>query len=173
MTLWLLLAATLLVQEGIATTAIFFKAYQEHYSVIIITVLWLVLTVGQIYLAYYLGVWMKRRWANTKWEKRMESFSKQLEDSIGKYGERLALVLGSFIVSPAVTAFVAPWLDISFGNVLIFALIGDLGWYLSEWFTVVGTLHYLLKFKQGTFIVIAVGLVISIGMRLLRKKNTH
>src|SRR5665213_634522 len=138
MSLWWLLTVALLVQEGISTTVLLLKAYQEHYPLILIHLIWFVVTVVQIYAGYYLGKWIQTRFKNTKFELWMKKSTHRLDKHIGTSGEAIALMLVAGLVSPAIAALGASWLDISFVSVLIFALIGDLFWYVSEWATVFG-----------------------------------
>ena len=171
MTLWLLLTVALVVQEGLSTTVLLLQAYQRHYPLYLIHILWLLLTILQIYAGYYLGKWIQKRFAGSKFESWMKKSTAKLEKMIGERGEAIALILISGIVSPAFAALGASWLEISFTKVLIFALIGDLLWYLSEWVTVIGAAHLFSDVKADSAIVIGTVLILLFMFKFHRKKQ--
>jgi membrane protein YqaA with SNARE-associated domain len=169
MSLWLLLTLALLVQEGVTTTVLLLEAYQQHYPLILIHLIWLVVTVFQIYAGYYVGKWIQKRFAGTKFESWLKKSAHSLEKHIGASGESIALVLVSGIISPVVAALGASWLEISFTRVLIFAGIGDLLWYLSEWITILG-LTKLISGAKVEIGVVAIGLiVVALLLQFVRK----
>jgi membrane protein YqaA with SNARE-associated domain len=163
MSLWLLIISALTIQEGLSTDVILLEAVHAHYSLWLIHAIWLVVTVAQIYAGYYLGRWVRTRFANTKAERWFERSAQKLEESIGKRGEEMALVLASAIVSPAATAFLGAWLEISFTRILIFTLLGDFIWYVLTWVTVFGATQIISGLKYGLVIVciIAVGWLLA------------
>ena len=159
MSLWILITIALTVQEGLSVLAVLLRAYQLHYSLWLIHGIWLFVTVAQIILAYYLGKWIQKKLTDSKFERWIKKSVHKLERSIDKNGERLALVLLSSIVSPALAAFVASWLEISFGNIFIFTLLGDLFWYASTWATVLGAQHFLSDAKYGLLALIFIAII--------------
>jgi hypothetical protein len=154
MTLWWLLIGALTIQEGVSTTVLLLEAHQKHYSIFLITLIWLVVTVLQIYAGFYLGKWIQKRFSGTKFEAWLKKSQQSFEKYIGKTGESFGLILVSGLVSPAVAALGASWLDISFMQVFIFALLGDFLWYLSEWITVLGLTQLVAGAHVETIIVI-------------------
>lgn len=159
MSLWLLIIGALTLQEGLSTTVVLLEAVHNHYPLILIHLIWLVVTVAQIYLGYYIGKWIQTRYKYSKFERWLEKYARKLDDSVGKRGELLALLLASAIVSPAATALLASWLDISITRIVTFALLGDFLWYLSEWATVVGANALLTGVKYGAILVLASALI--------------
>jgi membrane protein YqaA with SNARE-associated domain len=159
MSLWLLITAALTVQEGLSVLAVLLRAYQLHYSIWIISLIWLVVTTIQITIGYYLGRWVRKSFKSSRFEKWVEKYAHKLEKSIDKNGEKIGLILLSSIISPAVAGFVAPWLDISFGTVFLYALLGDLFWYASTWATVLGAEQILSGIKYGLLLLIAIAIV--------------
>ncbi len=174
MQLWLLLALALTVQEGVTTIALLYKAFQLHYSLLLITILWLVVTLLQIWLGYLFGTYVKKKAAGSKFDLWVERQAKRLEASIHKSGEKFALAVFSNTISPALGAFFAAWLDLSFGNVLLYSFIGDLLWYLSTLATVFGFSKlyagYLGNTNLGLLILVAI-LVLYFGARAFLKKK--
>ena len=171
MYLWLLITFALIVQEGLSTLAILLRAYQLHYSLWIISAIWLVVTSLQIWFGYYLGRWIKKRFADSKFEMWVDKYARKLEATIDKNGEKIGLLLVSSIISPAVAGFVGPWLDISFGNIFLFSLLGDLFWYVSTWATVLGAQELLTKARYGLLILIGIAIVYVLISHFLKKKS--
>jgi uncharacterized membrane protein YdjX (TVP38/TMEM64 family) len=171
MAFWLLIIGTVFLQEGISTTVVLLEAYQRGYSLPIIHLVWFVGTIIQIYLAYIFGKWIQKRFPESKFEHRMKHYSVSLDESIGKRGLALALILMSSIVSPAFTSFIGSWLNISFRDILIYAFIGDLIWYTSEWITVIGASHLATLFQDGTAIVIIAIIAIALIVKVTKKKS--
>ena len=159
MNLWLLIILTLTLQEGLSVLAVLVKAYQLHYSLWIIHLIWLVVTMAQIGIGYVLGKWLQKRYAGMKFERWVNKHAKKLEESIHSSGENVALMLLSSIISPFIAAFLAAWLDVTFVNVFIFALLGDFFWYASTWAYVLGATALLAKAKYGLVIVLAIACV--------------
>src|SRR5277367_4177364 len=59
--LWLLLGSVLLLQEPLSTTFVVLEMVRAHYSIILVHLMWIILTVLQIYLGHVLGKWVQRR----------------------------------------------------------------------------------------------------------------
>ncbi len=116
----------------------------------------------------FLGKWIQKRFANTKAEQWFKKYAQKLDASIGKRGAELALILGGALVSPAATAFLASWLDLSLTNIMIFVVFGDFLWYLSEWVTVYGATWILADAKYGVIIVVALVIVWLVASRVRR-----
>jgi membrane protein YqaA with SNARE-associated domain len=171
MSLWLLITAALTVQEGLSVLAVLLKAYQLHYSLWIIHLIWLSVTILQIVLAYFLGKWIQKRFAYSKLEVWIKKSVHKLEKSIDTNGEKIALVLLSSVLSPAIAAFAASWLEIPFGNVFIFTLLGDLFWYASTWATVLGAQQILLNAKYGLLILIGIGIIFVLISHFRKNKS--
>jgi len=170
MSLWLLLTGALLIQEGLSVTLLLLRAYQEHYFLWAIHFIWLAVTVIQIYIGFYLGKWIQKRFANSKFERWMKKSTHRLDKYIGTSGEAIALMLVAGVVSPAIAALGAAWLDISFTSVLTFALIGDLFWYVSEWATVFGVSHLFGNSVVEIVVVVVGGIAFAVAVRFAKKK---
>jgi membrane protein YqaA with SNARE-associated domain len=172
MYLWLLIALALTFQEGLSVLAVLLRAYQLHYSLWIIHAIWLAVTVAQITLAYHFGKWVQKRFARSRFEQWAEKSAQKLEKSIDKNGEKLALILLSSIISPAIAAFLASWLEIPFSNIFIFTLLGDCFWYASTWATVLGAFHILSIEKYGLLIVIGIAIIFVVISHFRKNKTT-
>lgn len=170
MSFWLIIAGTLFAQEGLLTLAVLLKAEQLHYSLLAIHAIWLIVTLFQIWLGYVIGKWIQKKFANSKFEIRLKKYAESLDHSIGKRGEAVALILMSGIVSPGLTALLGSWLNISFRNIVIFALIGDLIWYVSEWVTVIGATNIASLFRTSTLLILIGVIAIGLIVKIVRKK---
>jgi membrane protein YqaA with SNARE-associated domain len=172
MKLWQLLALALTVQEGVTTLALLYKAFQLHYSLWIISLVWFVVTVLQIWLGYLLGVYVKKKSSGSKFDHWVERQSKRLEASIHTSGEKLALAIFSNTISPALGAFFAAWLDLSFWNVMFYSFLGDLVWYLSTLATVFGLTKFFgtSNIKEAAIIIIII-FVVLVLITLFAKKR--
>lgn len=170
MSFWLVITGVLFIQEGIATLAVLLTAYQLHYPLLAIHAIWLAATVIQICLGYALGKWIQKKFADSKVEKRVKKYAESLDRSIGKRGEAVALILLSGIVSPGITAFLGSWLNVSFRNILIFAVLGDLIWYVSEWVTVIGATDIASLVRIGPLFILIAVVAIGLIVKVVRKK---
>ena len=172
MYLWLLITIALTVQEGLSVLAVLLRAYQLHYSLWIIHAIWLAVTIGQIFLTYFFGKWVQKSFARSRFELWIEKSARLLEKNIDSRGESVALMLLSSIISPAITAFLASWLEIPFTNVFIFALLGDFLWYVSTWATVLGAVEILLKVKEGLLVLITLAIIVVLITHFRKSRKT-
>jgi membrane protein YqaA with SNARE-associated domain len=171
MSLWLLITLALTLQEGLSVLAVLLRAYQLQYSLWVIHAIWLAVTIIQITVAYHLGKWIQKRFKESKFERWAEKSAHKLETSIDKNGEKLALVLLSSIISPAIAAFLASWLEIPFSSIFVFTLLGDAFWYASTWATVLGAFQIISVAKYGLLIVIGLA-IIFVLISHFRKNKT-
>jgi hypothetical protein len=172
MYLWLLIIFTLTLQEGLSVIAVLLRAYQLHYPLWIIHVIWLIATSIEITFAYYFGKWTQKSLTHPKFTHWAEKSVSLFKKSVDKNGERIALVLLSTIISPALAAFFASWLDISFGNIFVFALVGDLLWYISTWATVLGAFQIISIEKYGLLILIGIAFILVLISHFRKNKST-
>ena len=170
MSFWLIIIGTLFVQEGLSVIVVLLKAYQEHYPLLLIHAIWLIDTLVQIWLGYVIGKWIQKKFADSRFELWMKKRAALLDDSIGKRGEAVALVLLSGIVSPGLTALLGSWLNISFRNIALFALLGDFIWYASEWVTVIGTSNLASLFRTSTLLILVAITAVGLIVKVVRKK---
>ena len=171
MSFWYLIALALTFQQGLTVIAVLVRAHQLNYSFWIISLIWLVVSSIQIVIGYYLGKWIKKRFAESKFEKWLQKYVQKLEDLINKRGERVALIFFAYLVLPIIPAFVAAWLDISFLSTFIFTLIGDFLWYMATWAYALGAFELLSRVKEGLIIVIVIAFLLVIITQFKNKKH--
>ncbi len=170
MSFWLIIAGALFVQEGLSVIVVLAEAYKMGYSLLAIHAIWLADTLVQIYLGYIFGKWIQKRFANSKFEVRLKKYAESLDTSIGKRGEAVALLLMSGVISPGITALLGSWLNVSFRNIMIFAVLGDLIWYVSEWVTIIGAEHIASLLRTGTLLILIALIAITLIVKVVRKK---
>ena len=171
MSLWLLIALVLTFQQGLTVIAVLVRAQQLHYSFWLISLVWLVVTSLQITIGYYLGKWVKVRFAGSKFENWLQKYVRKLEALIDQRGEKVALIFMAYLVLPFVPAFVAPWLGISFMSAFFFTLLGDLLWYAATWGYTLGAFQIISRVKEGLLIVIVLAFVIFLVSQFTKSKK--
>jgi membrane protein YqaA with SNARE-associated domain len=171
MSFWLLITLALILQEGLTTIAVLFKAEQLHYSLLAINAIWLSVTILQIVIAYRLGKWTQKKFAKSKFEQWVRKSAKRLEDSIDSRGEKIALFLFALVISPFVGAFLASWLDLSFSSIFLFTFLGDALWYGSEWATVLGLQELFARAKEIGLLLIILVVFVLLAVRMFKPKK--
>src|SRR5258706_15183718 len=111
MKLYLLLFLAFLAQEPVSSNAILLEAYQYRYNILIIHSLFIIATILDAIIFYYLGLLTHKKFPKSKVvlyaNRKSESFLK----FAGKSGQRFTLFLYGPIIFP-ISAFIAPWIEI-------------------------------------------------------------
>jgi membrane protein YqaA with SNARE-associated domain len=171
MTLWFLLALVFTLQEPISTSVILLQAYQSHYNLWLIHLLFTVITIAEIVGGYYLGRWIEGKFSTSRFvialKKRVDGFSA----FIGKYGKIVGLIVFIPLAFP-LTAIIIPWFDVSLTEAIIYVFIGEVVfWYAYEWLLVLGV-HSFVTDSQGALVVILlVSAAISVGINIMVRKS--
>jgi len=165
MKLWLLLTLTLFAQEPISTGAVLLDAYQLHYNLLVIHLIFAAATLIDIAAGYYLGKFVRQRFGQQKmiaWaESKLEKFSALL----GKNGKIVTLIVYSPMVFP-ISGFFIPWLDIPFVDALIYTFIGEIiFWYVPEWLLVLGIRTFVSDPFTALYIIIVFSTLISLAIK--------
>ncbi len=171
MNTYLLLFLAFLLQEPISTNVLLLHAYQSHHLVWVIHLLFVIATLCDIAVFYYLGVLTHQKYKDHKFvlaiKKRTESFLSYL----GKNNTRFALFLYGPIIFP-LSAFIAPWVEISFWDSFIFLFLGDLlFWYGALWFLVLGVKTLFPDPHLALVAIFVVSVLTSIGIKYLRRSK--
>jgi hypothetical protein len=170
MHLWLLLASVLLLQEPLSATLVVLEAVRVHYPVILLHLLWLSLTISQIYLGYMLGRWIQRRFPKASLDVWMIKWTREVDDLIGKKGEKVALIAFTIFTLPFFSGFVASWLPLSIWSILLFSVLGSALWYLQVWIGVYGADQLSSGLHTTIISVIIIGTLVSIPIAIWRKR---
>lgn len=170
MSLYVLLFLLFLVQEPISTDAVLLEAYQYHYNIWVIHALYVVATLLDITVGYWIGAWMHRRFSQKEWAQKLVRKARIFTGAAGKYGEYVFFFLGGPILFPLSTV-VAPWLDFSFAKTLFFLFLGDLVfWYGSEWLVVLGVKSVIPDPLGALFGVVFISLLIALALRYFQRE---
>ncbi len=171
MNLWLLLTLTFFIQEPISSSVILLQAYQSHYNVILITLLFSTITIAEIIIGYYLGLWIEKKFGR---HKMMASIKKRLDDFsafIGTYGKVVGLIVFVPLVFP-VSAIFVPWFEVSLTEAVAYVFIGELiFWYAYEWLIVLGVHSFVADSRWALVVILAVSIALSVGVRAMMKKS--
>jgi membrane protein YqaA with SNARE-associated domain len=170
MHLWLLLASVLLFQEPLSATFVVLEVVRARYPIILIHLLWLGLTIVEIYLGYLLGVWVQRHFATSKMEAWITEWTDKVDELIGKKGEKVALIFFTILTLPLFSGFIASWLPISVWSILFFSVLGSSLWYLQVWLGVYGADQFSSGLETTVISVIVIGTLVSIPFALWRKR---
>ncbi len=170
MRLWLLLVLTFIVQEPISTSAVLLQAYQDHYNVWLIHLLFVAATVFDILVTYYLGVFIQKRFGNRRislWlKKKLEQFS----SFIGEKGRVVALIVYAPMLFP-VSGFFIPWLDIPLGQALPYLFIGEtIFWYLYVWLLVLGVRSVTSNAQSALYLILIVGAAVALSAKYFSRR---
>ncbi len=170
MRIYVLLFAAFIIQEPITANALLLSAYQSHANIWIIHGLFIVATALDAIVLYYLGTLARNRFAEAKIVQWTKKKAGSFLDFAGKNGTRIALFVYGPIIFP-ISAFITPWLGISFRNSFIFLFLGDLiFWYGSLWIVVLGVKSFIPDPKYALYGVIGIALVVTILLHYIRRR---
>jgi hypothetical protein len=169
--LWLLLTLAFIIQEPISSSVILLQAYQSHYNIVLITLLFSVITIIEIIIGYYLGRWIEKKFGG----KRPIAYLKKQVDAfsafIGTYGKVIGLIVFAPLIFP-ISAIFVPWFDVSLPEAIIYVFIGELiFWYAYEWLLVFGVHSFVTDSYWALFVILVVSVLLSIGIRMMVKKS--
>jgi membrane protein YqaA with SNARE-associated domain len=170
MRLYLLIFGLFIIQEPISSDAVLLEAYQNHYNVWIIHALFVVATLLDILVGYWIGKWLQGRSRNGRYMQRFIDWTRSASTFAGKYGEYLFLFIWGPYLFPLST-LVAPWLEIPLWKTLTFLFLGDLVfWYGSEWLIVLGVKSAIPDPLGALYGVVVLSLVVALLLRYMRKR---
>jgi len=168
MKLYLLLFAVFLVQEPISSNAVLLEAYQYHYNIWIIHLLFVTATLIDIFVGYYLGVMLHKRFSENRFVSYIRRKAESFMELMGKNGRRLVV----FIYGPSVfpiTAIVMPWIGVSFLESVSLLFISDLiFWYGGEWLVVLGVKTFLPDPQVALYAVIGLSIVLLVASKYIK-----
>ena len=170
MSFWILITLALTFQQGLTVIAVLTRSHELHYSIVVISLIWLVVSSIEIFLGYFCGKWLKVYLANSRFEKRILTYVKKLEDLIDRRGEKVAMTFFSYFVFPFIPAFIGAWLDISFVSIFFCTLLGDFFWYVISWIYALGAVVLLSKVKMGLLIIIGVAIILVLVSHFAKRK---
>ena len=138
MTLWPLIIVVLILQEGTSTGAALLAASQNQYDLLLIHVAFVVTSLSDICIGYAIGRVVRQKIGAGKFTSYVDKWAARVKKAIGKNGERLSLVLFGLLSPAYIGAFLFAWLNIRFGEVIVFVFLGNALWYTIVWLLVTG-----------------------------------
>lgn len=170
MKLWIWIIVALLFQELVSTNVILLEAFQKHYNVWIIHLIFVVGTAVGIIVGYWLGHWVQKTFHHNKAVTYLQHRARKISKFMGKNGTRLSLVFLSIIDFNFMDSFLAAWLDVSFWEIFTFLFIGNLLWYISQWLIILGIHTYVHNPYQAFSILIGASIVLTIVFKFVSEK---
>ncbi len=144
MKMWLFLLGVLMLQDLFSSAAVLTPLYAGQYSVWLIHLTFIVATILDISIGYYVGNYIKKNASANRFVTFIEKKAERYKSlSKGTTRRRLAL----FIFGPPlfpVTAFFVPLLGFSFYESFSLLLLGEVTfWYGPEWLLILGMHTFL------------------------------
>jgi membrane protein YqaA with SNARE-associated domain len=170
MNTWLLLATVFIIQEPISTSVVLLQAYQSHFNVWLITLLFAIIAVAEIITGYYAGLWIEKKFGTRKLIASIKKRLDALISFIGKYGKIVGLIVFIPVIFP-ISAIFVPWIDVSLTEAVIYIFIGELlFWYAYEWLLVFGIHSFIANAHMALLAIFGISLAISVGTKMMLKK---
>jgi membrane protein YqaA with SNARE-associated domain len=167
----LALLGVFLLQEPISSNAVLLEAYQHGYNIWLIHLIFVVATLFDIVVGYFIGNFIRKRYAHGRLAQYIERKMKIFSEKTGKAGQRIALMIYGPLIFP-ISALVAPWLGIGFWDALVFMFIGDLLlWYVFLWIVVLGVKTVIPDPADALYVILGISLVFVIGRTYFKNKN--
>lgn len=168
MRLWISIVAALLIQELVTTNSVLLLAYQRGYDFVLITGIFIAASILIIGAGFRTGKWAQQKLSSFAPAAYFERKAKQLEQSLGVNGSRIALVLLGMVNFNHVNAFLASWLSLDFKEVFALLLVGDILWYALSVGLIVGV-NTFVNPAYAIYLLLAVSLVLAFALAILQR----
>ncbi len=171
MRLWLFLLIAFIIQEPISANIFLLQAVQQEYNPWLIHTLFLIATIFDILLGYWLGnIIRKSLFTSGRIGNYLNVHFEKFGRFVGKNGTRLALFFYSPIIFP-LSALFPPLLGISLRETFIFSLLGEiLCWYSVEWLVVLGVKTFIPNPILAIYVIGILSALILLILRYFFKK---
>ena len=101
-------------------------------------------------------------------------YAKEKAEQFKKFAGNQSLNIAFLVYGPIIfplSAFIAPWLGVSFWNTFIYLFVGDLIiWYGGEWLLVLG-INFISDPELALFGILALSVLIAGGIRYYRNRK--
>ncbi|HVN26471.1 MAG TPA: hypothetical protein VMT99_02350 [Candidatus Paceibacterota bacterium] len=171
MGLWALIVATFIIQEFATTAIVLVTAMKAGFALWPIHIIWAVGTVIDMYVGYELGRLLKTRLKGKRAVAWIDRSAHKVEQWLGGHGTNVALLLLSIVDFPYLNAFIGAWLDVPLGMTMLFTFIGNFGWYLALWGTVLGLSAFIKNSSIILLVVIVIGVISRVGFELFERSR--
>jgi membrane protein YqaA with SNARE-associated domain len=156
--LWTSLIVAVLIQESALITAVFVAAQQDHIAVWIIHLLWAAATVLDMYLGYWLGLFVKHHSRHTRFHAWTDQWAGHVRRFLGHHGEALWIGILAIADFPYVNTFIAAWIGIPRKTSFIATFLGNLVWYVLIWGAILGVRTLTINPYWAVPVIIGLGI---------------
>lgn len=168
-----LLVISFLIQEPVTTGATILYAYQSGFNVWIIHLLFVLCTIIDIFIGYYVGVRVHKKYLDNRIVKYAKRKAEALEHYTGKHGYKLALIVFGQMIFP-ISAFITPWIGVTFKESFIYLLIGEVVlWYGLEWLLILGIKTFVPDPQIALYGLIVIALLIIAVVRRWERRKVN
>ena len=168
---WLSTILIFIFQEQASTNALLLYAKQHQIAHWPIHILWILLSVFDIAVAYALGQWVHKKVAPSKIGARLDGYARKIEATLGSRNESIALTLLGIVNFPYINAFLCSWLKLDFKQILLYLLIGNTISYIITWETVIWFNRLIPNPLWALLAIILFSFFISIIFRLTLRQR--
>ena len=163
-----LLFLGLVVQEIISFNALIFATHHGLYNPILVHILFLVATIFDIGIGYWIGLILRKKTHTNKVTISIQKISDRFSLSTKKYRRwTMLFLLGNFSF-PYINSCIAGYLGMPFWESSFFIFLGDLVWYVSIWLVVLGVSSVIKNLPLAFLGVIIISVIIMV---IIRKFN--
>jgi membrane protein YqaA with SNARE-associated domain len=161
----------LFIQEIVSLNATLLYAHKHHIGLLIF-ILFILTTVIDLVIGYYLGKWVKGRFTKGKIVVWIQKRVGQFHSYVGKKGRWVALLLLGNFSFPYINAFIAAWLDMPFWESFFWLFVGNMTWYGFMWLIVIGVSSIVHNIAIAFPIILLIVVVATILFRRWKFKRS-
>lgn len=166
----LFLFVGLFLQEIITLNALVFATHQGLYPVNLIHAIFLVATIFDIVVGFYIGKFFSKKSANTKIGNFLHKISAKFDIYNNKHKRWVLLFLLGNFSFPYVNSCIAGYLEMPFWESSFFIFIGDIIYYASIWAFVLGVGFFVKKAEYAFIVVLSVAIATLFAFKKIKKK---
>ncbi len=171
--IWWLIIAAVIIQEPVSSDAAIFQIRHLHLNLIEVNLVWLIATIADLTIGYWIGKFVQKKIAGTKFEKRILRIVTAIENFMGKKGEKFTLVLLGIINFPYANSFIASWFDIPLRQMFALLFIGDVLYWGIEWGINIGVRSFPINPHTALLVVLLVAFLFAVLSKFLLNKVFH
>ena len=160
----------LILQEMFTLNALVFATHQGLYPPLLIHVLFLIGTIIDIVVGFYLGKFLNTKSSHSKISIYIQKVAGKFEIHTNKYKRWFALFLLGNFSFPYVNSCIAGYLGMSFWESSFFIFLGNMLYYASIWLLVLGIGIFVQKAQYGLLIGFGIILIVFLILRKIKNK---
>jgi membrane protein YqaA with SNARE-associated domain len=157
----------LFVQELITFNALILATHQGYFPIILIHALFIIATIIDIIVGFYLGRYLHNKSSQTKIATYIQKISDRFSTT-KKYHRWLALLILGNVSFPYVNSCIAGYLGMPFWESSFFIFLGDVIWYISLWGIVLG----ISSITKNIYFVIGGVVLVSLVIHFIVRRTT-